>query len=96
MTMNEPENTAEPPPRKHQFTIRGILFATTLVAVAAAGFAGLVRANDGQTATPFVLFVVAAPLALMLVLSLIGATEQLVAGWKRRRNNSNGADRLPD
>jgi len=86
--MNEPENTADQAPRKHQITIRGLLFATTLVAIAAAGFAGLVRADDGQTATPFVLFVVAAPLALMLVLSVVGAVERLVAEFRKRRDKN--------
>ena len=79
------DESNSPEPRKRQFTIRGILFATTLFAVAAAGFGGLARSNAGETATPFVLFVIAAPLALMLVLSLVSAVERLVVEHRKRR-----------
>ena len=78
-------NDIEPPIRKRQFTIRSLLFATTLVAVAAAGFGGLVRAGQDDLPTVAVLFVIAAPLALMLVLSLARGIERLIAMWRKRR-----------
>ena len=83
--MSEPDNTAPPARRKRQFTIRSVLFATTLVAIAAAGFGGLVRAGEEDTPTLFVLFVVAAPLALMLVLSLGRTIERFVVMRRKRR-----------
>ncbi|HJS08498.1 MAG TPA: hypothetical protein VJ809_12590 [Pirellulales bacterium] len=78
-------NDVEPPTRKRQFTIRALLFATTLVAVAAAAFGGLVRAGQDDMPTVAVLFVIAAPLALMLVLSLARGVERLIVMWRKRR-----------
>ncbi len=83
--MSEPDNTAPPARRKRQFTIRSVLFATTLVAIASAGFGGLVRAGEQGTPTLFVLFVVAAPLALMLVLSMTRTVERLLATRRKGR-----------
>jgi hypothetical protein len=86
--MSEPDNTADAPRRRRKFTIRSILFATTLVAIAAAGFGGLVRAGEDSGPTLFVLFVVAAPLGLMLILSGVRAAERFfIARRKRRRND---------
>ena len=86
--MSEPDNTASAPRRKRQFTIRSVLFATTLVAIAAAGFGGLVRAGDAAAPTLFVLFVVAAPLGLMLVLSLGRTIERFIVMRRKRRDES--------
>jgi hypothetical protein len=84
--MISPSDIPDPPPRKRQFTIRALLFATTLVAVAAACFGGLVRAGqDDDLPTAAVLFVIAAPLAVMLILSLAGAVERLIVMWRKRR-----------
>jgi hypothetical protein len=80
----QPPNSLEPPPRKRQFTIRALLFATTLVAVAAACFGGLVRAGQDDLPTAAVLFVIAAPLALMLVLSLASTVERFIELWRKR------------
>jgi hypothetical protein len=85
--MNNSTDHAELPlARKRQFTIRGILFATALVAIAAAGFGGLVRSGE-DTPTVFVLFVIAAPLALMLILSLGRAIERLIVMRRKQREN---------
>jgi hypothetical protein len=84
----EPPKSFDPPPRKHQFTIRALLFATTLVAVAAACFGGLVRAGQNDLPTAAVLFVIASPLALMLVLSVAGSVERLIAMWRKRRERN--------
>jgi hypothetical protein len=78
-------NNVDTPTPKRQFTIRALLFATTLVAVAAAGYGGLVRARQDDLPTVAVLFVIAAPLALMLVLSLARGVERLIAMWRKRR-----------
>jgi hypothetical protein len=78
-------NDLEPPPRNRQFTIRALLFATTLVAVAAACFGGLVRAGQDDLPTAAVLFVIAAPLALMLLLSLVNTVQRLIELWRRRK-----------
>jgi phosphatidylglycerophosphate synthase len=83
---NLPDSTD--PPGKRQFTIRALLVATTLVAVAAACFGGLVRAGQDDLPTAGVLFVIAAPLALMLILSLMRTAERLLAIW-RKRNERN-------
>ena len=89
--MSEPDNTASAARRKRQFTIRSVLFATTLVAIAAAGFGGLVRAGAEGTPTLFVLFVVAAPLGLVLILSLVRTVEQLLAMRRKRRERRSGS-----
>lgn len=81
----------DPPPRKRQFTIRAVLFATLLVAIAAAGFSGLIRAGEENVSTMFVLFVVAAPLALMLILSLWRTVERFVAMRRKRRETRSDA-----
>jgi hypothetical protein len=81
----EPPISLDQPPRKRQFTIRALLFATTLVAVAAACFGGLVRAGQDDLPTAAVLFVIAAPLALKLILSLANTVERLIAMWRKRR-----------
>ena len=83
--MTDSPDAPDAPPRKRQFTIRALLFATTLVAVAAAGFGGLMRAGAGDKPTVFILFVIAAPLALMLVLSLARSVEHLIQLWRNRR-----------
>lgn len=88
---HEPPNNRDPPPRKWQFTIRATLFATTLVAVAAACFGGLVRAGQDDLPTAAVLFVIAAPLALMLVLSLVSTAERLIALWRKRGEKNSDA-----
>jgi hypothetical protein len=77
----------EPEPRrKRQFTIRAILFVTLLVSVAAAGFSGLLRAEGGSPTT-FVLFVIAAPLAVLLVASIARAIESYVMARRKRRQD---------
>jgi predicted nucleic acid-binding Zn ribbon protein len=81
-------NDLEPPRRTRQFTIRALLFATTLVAVAAACFGGLIRAGQDDLPTTAVLFVIAAPLALMFVLSLAGTIERLIGLWRKRRKGN--------
>jgi magnesium-transporting ATPase (P-type) len=83
--MAEPPDSIQPSRRKRQFTIRSMLFGTMLVAIAAAGFSGLVRADEDDLPTAFVLFVVAAPLALLLVLSLARTVERLLLAWRKRR-----------
>ena len=83
--MTDTDNSFEPPPRARQFTIRALLFATTLVAVAAACFGGLVRAGQDDLPTAAVLFVIAAPLALMLLLSLVNTVQRLIELWRRRK-----------
>jgi hypothetical protein len=83
--MSEPDNTADLSRRRRQFTIRSILFATTLVAVAAAGFGGLVRAGEDGDPTMFVLFVVAAPLGLVLILNGWRTIERFLATRRKRR-----------
>ena len=83
--MTELPNAVEPPPRpKRQITIRAILFATTLVAIAAAAFGGLVRTDEDDLPVAFIVFVVAAPLALMLVLSVAGTIERFVVMRRER------------
>jgi hypothetical protein len=84
--MTQPIDSSEPPKPKRQFTIRAILFATTLVAVAAAGFGGLVRAKDDELPVFFVLFVIAAPLAFMLVQSAYRGVENFIAMRRRLRD----------
>jgi hypothetical protein len=79
-----------PPPRKRQITIRAILFATTLVAIAAAGFGGLVRTDEDDLPVAFIVFVIAAPLALMLVLSVARGIERFVT--MRRKRRKSGSD----
>jgi hypothetical protein len=82
--MSEPRPKPEPRP-KRQFTIRAILFVTLLISVAAAGFSGLLRAEQGS-ATLFVLFVIAAPLALLLVASVARAVESLIIARRSKRD----------
>jgi hypothetical protein len=86
--MSERPKSVEAPPSKRQITIRAILFATTLVAIAAAGFGGLVRTDDDDLPVAFIVFIVAAPLALMLVLSLARTFERFIA-MRRERQNPN-------
>jgi cation transporter-like permease len=82
--MSEAKPEPEPEPRpKRQFTIRAILFVTLLVSVAAAGFSGLLRAEQGS-ATLFVVFVIAAPLGLLLVASVARAVEGFIIARRRR------------
>ena len=86
--MTDSRDAIETPPRKRQFTIRAILFATTLIAIAAAGFSGLIRADEEDLPIAFVLFVVAAPLALMLILSLVRTIERFIAMRRKRRETN--------
>jgi hypothetical protein len=84
--MSNATDPAEPPLRpKRQITIRALLFATTLVAIAAAGFGGLVRTDEDDLPVAFIVFVVAAPLALMLVLSLASTFERFITMRRKRR-----------
>ena len=80
--MTEPAKSTEPRRRKRQFTIRAMLFATFLVAIAAAGFSGLIRTEPDGGPTPFFLFIVAAPLALLLASGLLRAIQRLLATRK--------------
>ena len=87
--MPRSSRVAEPPlPRKRQITIRAILFATTLVAIAAAGFGGLVRTDEDDLPVAFIVFVVAAPMALMLVLSLARTIERFIAMRRQQREKT--------
>ncbi|MEX2141759.1 MAG: hypothetical protein WD894_21010 [Pirellulales bacterium] len=86
--MIESSDAIETPPPKRQFTIRAVLFATMLVAIAAAGFSGLIRADDDDLPIAFVLFVVAAPLALVLILSLARTIERFTAMRRRQRETN--------
>jgi hypothetical protein len=81
MNIDQPPPQLDPPRRGNQFTIRAILFLTLLVTIAAAGFGGLVRAREDNLSTTFVMFVVVAPLALLLVMSL----SQAVQGFLKTR-----------
>jgi hypothetical protein len=82
----KPTTRLEPPRRKRQFTIRAILLVTLLVSVAAAGFSGLLRVEQGSPTT-FVLFVIAAPLAVLLVASIARAIESYVMSRRKRRQD---------
>ena len=89
--MSEPDAATDPLPPKRQFTIRAVLFATMLVAIAAAGFSGLIRSDEDDMPTAFVLFVVAAPLALMLILSLARTIERFITMRRKRGETSSDA-----
>ena len=51
----------------------------------------LVRAGEDDLPTASILFVVAAPLALMLILSLVRAIEHLISVWRKRRDRNSDA-----
>jgi hypothetical protein len=76
-----------PPRRRRQFTIRAILFAMLLVAIAAAGFSGLIRTDQEGLPTTFVLFIVAAPLALLLLANVARAVERFLEARSRSRES---------
>jgi magnesium-transporting ATPase (P-type) len=74
-----------PPPGRRQFTIGAILLLTFMVAIAAAGFSGLVRTEQDDLPTAFVLFVIAAPLALMVFVSITKSVTHFIAVRRKRR-----------
>ena len=87
--MNETTPNAEPPKpraerRPFQFGLSTLLLIMTLFAVLAAALAGMVRRHAGISTMPagfFVLMAVAAPMAAMIVASLLRAAVK----WMRRR-----------
>jgi hypothetical protein len=83
--MSESSHEVGSPPPKRQFTIRGLLVLMLLVSIAAAGFSGLLRAEEDSPAM-FVLFVVAAPLALLLLASIARLIESFIAARRWRRD----------
>ncbi|MBX7165333.1 MAG: hypothetical protein K1X74_03200 [Pirellulales bacterium] len=76
----------DPPPRwRLQFGLGTLLLVMLLVGVAAAALGGLLRATASRAAEPlltFVLLTIAAPLALLMVISLL---HTLTAVWRRRK-----------
>lgn len=70
-----PEPT--PPGRWHQFSLARLFLWMTLVSVLAASWAGLTR-QDRPVPLGFVLMVAAAPLAMVILLSLFQAICRLL------------------
>jgi len=80
-------NSAPPesPPPRHpfQFGLGTLLLITTLFAVLAAAFAGMLDRRAGRSSMPpgfFVLMAVAAPVAVLIVLSLVRAIVHWLQG----------------
>ena len=82
MTDTEPSG---PPRRPFQFTLGTLLLITMLTSVLAAALAGMLRL--GHSSLPrgfFVLMVVAAPMAVMILLSLLRSISGLFDRKRRR------------
>lgn len=74
-----------PPGRRYQYSLSTLLLITALVSVLAAALAGMLQRQRGGASMPagfFVLMAVAAPLAVMIVVS---ALRGLLRLWTRRR-----------
>jgi len=82
--MSNSEPPESPPPRRpFQFGLGTLLLITTLFAVLAAAFAGMLHRRAGRSSMPpgfFVLMAVAAPVAVLIVLSLVRAIVRWLQG----------------
>jgi hypothetical protein len=83
--MAEPHHLQEPRQRP-QFTIRALLFVTLLIAISAAGFSGLIRAGQDDLSSEFVMFVVAAPLALLMIAGIWEAVQRILESRRQKRS----------
>lgn len=79
--MNEPHEQ----PRPRQFGLRVLFLVTLMVAICAAGFAGIVRAEEDDRAFRFILFTIAAPIALTIAMSGYRHVEEFLARRRKRR-----------
>ena len=80
-----PNGESPPPRRPFQFTLGTLLLVTTLVSILAAALAGLLQRRSSSFEMPpgfFVLMTIAAPVAVLIFLSL---TRALVRWLGRRR-----------
>lgn len=76
-----PESRPQPPRRWYQFGVAAMLLATSLVAVLMSALAGLLRGDGGQMPPGFFfVMAVAAPMAVMILLSLLRA----LADYRKR------------
>jgi len=79
-----PDPESPPPRRPFQFTLGTLLLVTALVSVLAAALGGLLRRRQGAFEMPpgfFVLMTIAAPVAVLIFLSLA----QSLLRWLNRR-----------
>ena len=79
MSDNEPQ---PPPKRPFQFGLASMLLVMVLVSVLSASFAGLWHRHRGEATMPpgfFVLMAVAAPMALMILASVLRAVTRYIA-----------------
>jgi hypothetical protein len=80
--MNAPTN---PPGWRPRFTLGTLLKSMLIFSILAAALGGLLRETSAGSVSVvfFVALVIAAPLAIMIGLSLAGPLRKLLAGWRR-------------
>ncbi len=87
MSDDERSRSPGPQPRRFQFGIRSIFFLMLVAAIAAGIFAALERAFQQQADTAFfVILVVAAPVGLMVLVSLWKTAEDFLATRRQQRD----------
>jgi hypothetical protein len=86
--MDEHEPTTTRPPRgRYQYSLASLLLLTALVSVLAAALGGMLRREYFDSPTPavyFLMMAIAAPIGVMIVVSLLRAAVRWAARSRRR------------
>ena len=86
------QHPPKPVPRRVQFGIRTLLLIMLLVSVLAAIGGGLARTGDGKPNVTLIVMAIAAPLGVMILLSLIETFLRLTSRYQQTRRNSEDVD----
>lgn len=86
------QHSPKPVPRRVQFGIRTLLLIMLLVSVLAAIGGGLAQRADGRPNVTLIIMAIAAPLGVMILLSLAETFLRLASRYQQSRKRSDDVD----